>query len=145
MRLSTARGRGRRARRAAPLLALAAILAQVGGTVGTYVHFALVSHERCPEHGELVHGQADGESAPQRAAHPRHLDSFEQGGGRTEDSHDACSLIAALRERAVAAGQSAGGRAEPPAAQPLPAPAVEVAAGRADYRIAPKTSPPAIA
>lgn len=139
--------RGRAARGAAPLLALAAILVHLGGTVGGYLHFALVAHEKCPEHGELVHAQPGGEGhgahAAPRPDGRRTLDSVERSDRRSEESHDACELTAALRERVVEPGSSSSGRADLPPSRRAPvAAAIDVDAGRADYRVAPKTSPP---
>lgn len=139
----TATGRGHVARRVAPLLAVATILVHLGGTVGAYLHFAVVAHERCPEHGELVHEAPGHNSAAPRAPHAGDGPSYEQGGGATEDSHDLCTLTAALTQRAIESAPAVGVRAQPPRSLQAPrARTVPLAGARAGYRVAPKTSPP---
>lgn len=144
VRLPIARGRCSTARRAAPLLALPVILVHLAGTVGVYLHFALVQHRRCPQHGELIHAEK-GEQAP--AARPiRSATSdpaAEQGDGPARDSHDPCNLTMALRQRAVEPRPELAGTSEPACQLELaPTEDSPSLAGRTGYRVAPKTSPP---
>lgn len=131
--------------RRAWLLAIATILVHLAGTFGGYLHFALVEHERCPEHGELVH--ADGVAAsPDLSSSPTGVHSgptAAPGNRDSRDSHDPCSLTAALRQRAFAPDADAGAQIEE-LFEPAPGPAAEspFLAARARYRVAPKTSPP---
>ena len=129
------------ARRAGPVLALAAILVHLGGTVGAYLHFALVTHEVCPEHGELVHDGSD-RTAP-RPVRADGVASYERGTSRSDDGHDLCTLTAALRQRAIQPTSADTGHSEPPPAQPLARSlATQPEPRLAGYRLAPKTSPP---
>jgi hypothetical protein len=123
-------------------VALAAIVVHLGGTVGAYLHFALVAHEVCPAHGEIIHDKAD----PAASSHPVHAGdapSYEQGTGGSDDGHDVCTLTAALRERAIDRSPGHTGRCEPLPSRPQAnAPEAQPAPRCAAYRIAPKTSPP---
>ena len=85
-------------------LALASVVIHLAGILGGYLHFALVRHVRCPEHGELVHASAEanligGESAPARAR-PTDQPAVTRGSRPAGDAHDPCSSMAALRLRA---------------------------------------------
>jgi MacB-like periplasmic core domain len=142
-----ARGKGRPARRVGPTLAIATVLVHLTGTVGGYLRFALVEHERCPEHGELIHTDGQDPVEPRVSVGRTSVDtkpSVEPGNTRPQDTHDPCSVTAAVRQRASAVSADAGGKIEPPcelAAEP--AADRPFLASRVGYRVAPKTSPPA--
>ena len=138
------------ARRTARLVALPAVLIHLAGTVGVYLHFALVTHERCPVHGELIHSDPDA-SPTEMATFGAHagggasdVSLLRHGRESTEDEHDICSTTAALRERAVEPSSILTARVSPPRelARPRALPPPPHSA-RDGYRVAPKTSPPA--
>jgi hypothetical protein len=132
------------ARRMARVLAVSTILVHLAGTVGIYLHFAVVAHERCPLHGELVHRGHGGLIADSPPLVPESgRSTVERGCAGADESHDDCSLATALRRRAV----------EPVArvTQPVsaarrhsrsPSLSSPLARRRDVYRVAPKTSPP---
>lgn len=121
------------------------------GQLGAFLH-ASSAHERCAEHGELVHG--DGDDQAEGAARGLAVWLAEQsrtGGGdevrglpeAAGHEHDHCLATCASRER-VTAPDAPGALAARAAARDASAVAhVERAAARAIYRTAPKTSPPA--
>lgn len=123
-------------------LASLAILLQLTATTGTYLHQAVVRHEVCSEHGELIHGGSEQPGAaedrapesPVAVARPRPSD---------RDEHDPCGFTALLREHAQPDRGSA--------AALLPAiPSESISchepsgnfSGSELYELAPKTSPP---
>jgi hypothetical protein len=124
-------------------LALLMALFSVGGQLAGAVHLLLVPHVVCPEHGELIHLDGDGESE-----HPAPLDlaasAYRRGSETTAaDAHDHCMVSAirgaepTLREPCgtlVAACISA------PLASGVPAPALHQAVPL--LLLAPKSSPP---
>jgi hypothetical protein len=121
------------------------LLAYVIGSLGGYLHFALVRHERCPEHGELIHADSAeaGVLTPPVDARPEQADSsVVSAGSRAEDSHDPCFTVASLRERwCLRSGVQEGPRcavlerAAPPSSE-------AIRAGAVIWQLAPKTSPP---
>jgi hypothetical protein len=150
VRSRTAKGSANLARRAAPSLALLLVLVHLGGTVGSHLHFALVEHERCPEHGELIHAATGQDGSKHGAAH---VDgavgrvsadaSLLPDRGMSHEGHDPCALTTALRERATAPEPAVSAVSQPPPVGALPS--VDDHrdfAARAGYRVAPKTSPP---
>jgi hypothetical protein len=123
-----------------------AVLVHLVGVLGAYVHFALVDHERCPEHGELIHSQGSAfEVSPIVRAWSVDTGpatpTFERGAS-SEHEHDQCSVSCAHREdRAVASGLSSLGRkawGRWPAARFGELIPQQIALGA----LAPKTSPP---
>jgi hypothetical protein len=148
VRARAARRTGRLSRQAAPLLAILGVLVHLAGTVGGYLHFALVAHERCPLHGELVHASGqDAGAATGQAALPRDRGDggpiASRAGDSPQDGHDVCAVTAVLPSRAAPPPSEPGGQIEPPSVDGA-APAAEgpFLAARAGYRVAPKTSPP---
>src|SRR5687767_12491633 len=59
----TARPRPARMRSVRRISVLIALLC-IGSEASRLLHLALASHERCAEHGELVHGQSEARPAP---------------------------------------------------------------------------------
>ncbi len=141
-------------KRLARLAALAA-LAMLSGPFGAAVHYTVVAHGVCLEHGETVHvdrhgdaghaEQAHGQSEGRLAATPTpHLDTHSAPSDRpASDEHAHCDLLATLNHSAVfeapapvfAPVAALAVAFEPPA--PAPRRALS-----AVYRFAPKTSPP---
>lgn len=129
---------------------MAAVFIQLAGTVGGYLHFALVRHERCPVHGELVHVDVDGPEGPgaAQAAPPHRGDADDESTvslatSASQESHDVCSVTAALRRGATAPRCDRCQWAEPPrAAAGVPPAEDPFLVSRGGYRVAPKTSPP---
>jgi hypothetical protein len=142
VRRPTAR-RGSEAHRASRLLVLSAVFFHLAGTVGAYAHFALVRHRVCPLHGELIDAEGSQSGEPARSSRVADETTYQQGVPRTEHGHDVCALTASLRERAIEPAATGGAQDEPLQSQALACPrADQVVAGRVDYRVAPKTSPP---
>jgi hypothetical protein len=132
--------------------ALVAVVLQLSATLGGAIHFALVRHERCPEHGELIHGSWH--AAPAVSAGALRLEPLDDGPPRVfgahsddaQDSHDACALFGLTRQRWAAPGTaSAVTRAVPAPAPAIHAPRPAPIAQLAALRLAPKTSPPTAA
>jgi hypothetical protein len=152
VRSRTAKGNAKLARRAAPL-ALLLVLVHLGGTVGGYLHFALIEHERCPEHGELIHaptepvasGHGDAHRDAGSAASPDTSSdaSLLPSRGLSDGSHDPCALTTALRERAAAPEPGVSSVSQPLVGGLPSLDDHRDFAARAGYRLAPKTSPPA--
>jgi hypothetical protein len=115
-------------------------------------HQATVAHARCAEHGELIHGAADGDDYADADAAPRaaevddavvRLVARGAGAGDADDDHDHCEICPLTRD---------GLRFEPPVQVATPVLRVAVAVTppvERDIvvaidlvRVAPKTSPP---
>jgi len=124
-------------------LALLMALFSVGGQLAGAVHLLLVPHVVCPEHGELIHLDGDGEGD-----HPAPLELAASSYGRgpettAADAHDHCMVSATrgaeptLREPcgtrvpACISEPLASGVAAPPLHQAVPL-----------LLLAPKSSPP---
>jgi hypothetical protein len=125
------------------------------GQLATFLHQATVTHTRCAEHGELMHGDAQADEGAgsgsllglerwiEREAPAR--DSAQLRGLPSPDDHDHDHCWGMCAERARAgAGDGAGSAVAPPAtgSERLAAHASPLAV-EALYRTAPKTSPPA--
>jgi len=122
---------------------LSAVCFHVAGTVGAYAHFALVRHRVCPLHGELIHAEGSHAGEPARSSSLADETTCEPSVPGAEHGHDVCALTASLRERAIDPAPTSGAQREPqPSQAPACARAGQVVAGRVDYRVAPKTSPP---
>lgn len=143
MRDSIARARLGLAEWIAPLLALPVVLVHLAGTVGVDLHFALVDHERCPLHGEMVHGSQAAHTAAPASDTEAANGAAIQDGTSAEDGHDVCSLTTALHRRALGPQSKSMQlvQAEREAAQP-PDCTAPLLISRCVYRVAPKTSPP---
>lgn len=98
-------------------------------------HYATVSHTRCAEHGENVHG----------AQAPRHVtvtDAWFAAGSGAADDHDHCGIDPWTRDR-LSTWEVAAVKKAPLAGYALTvARACELGRGACVYQIAPKTSPP---
>jgi hypothetical protein len=144
--------RARAAVRAVEVRALLLIAALLVGKVATFVHQAAVTHARCAEHGELVHGeetaaagglagwyQAMRHQAADLGADP--ADELRGLAAGDDHDHDHCWATSAARIR-TAQGDRSGALAAPPeAAAAVGADRIQLTCG-ALYRTAPKTSPP---
>jgi hypothetical protein len=128
-------------RRARALLALLALLSVLAPA--ELLHFVLVQHVVCAEHGELVHESGVAHAAPAEGG-----GASGQGPGLHADAvahdHEHCGVAAASREAlalppapAVAAISAATSDAL------LSASRSAVSGSEALFRLAPKTSPPA--
>ncbi len=142
-------------RKRSPLLGMIVPLALLAGQLSTIVHSMLVEHERCREHGEMVHrALARGDDD---AALPATKASLLAGTDRRGDlgTHLAPDAEAADRHRhehcLSLTGRRDGLRApEPPVATTFAPPALTlsapttraVLASAGLLRMAPKTSPP---
>jgi hypothetical protein len=127
-------------------LALVAALAQLIGSVGAYVHFAFVRHERCAEHGELVHAGASERGGGHHAATaplsttegPAGLGSADAG----KHEHDPCSVVASVRKRQLTAPVASTVIEAEVGDGVAPYTSSDVGCERELYQLAPKTSPP---
>jgi hypothetical protein len=124
----------------APLTLLVGIFCAFSQVSGA-LHWVLVEHARCAEHGEWVH-VGEGEQAHSDAATAPASVSVEAE-GTDEHGHDHCDFLRTPRELTLA----------PSARASLPVPRVVGSSGQvrcsdskatiARYELAPKTSPPA--
>lgn len=111
------------------------------------MHLAVVQHERCPEHGELVHakdsdhatGRVTAAVAPGATATPTDAVLPAYAGSQDRD-HDHCLSVTERRDRQEVRAQAA--TSMPLDRQPSLPDAAAPTIARALYRSAPKTSPP---
>jgi hypothetical protein len=102
------------------------------------LHFALISHEICADHGELVHTDADAHASEHRVPGPAVQAPSEHAG------HDHCPVLGRPLEQAGLSGAPPATLAALAVTAPAPA-AVETDNGpsRAELLLAaPKQSPP---
>jgi len=121
-------------------------LALLAGQVSTIVHSMVVEHQRCREHGELVHRVlAPGESAASDVpatgveTHRPRLGAATAGEGH---GHDHCLSITNRRDGLRPPGRPALAIAPAPAPPMAPAVAPAHCVRGALILLAPKTSPP---
>jgi hypothetical protein len=116
------------------------------GHLGGALHFALVEHVVCIEHGALVHVDAEHDHGGEASGAPGHLDGWAARPAHDADAHehDHCPLATEDRVGGIRV-VSAQGNA-------LDLPAVALLSGLDEagfpptgtlYGLAPKTSPPA--
>ena len=133
--------------RRSSLLGLVVPLALLAGQLSTVAHSMLVEHQRCPEHGELVHRAQRGTTAPPAGlvVAPRavHQQVLAPATAIERDGDDHCVSLAGRREVAGPPPRSSGDLAFPT----REAVAGDRSASLHDcdallLRLAPKTSPP---
>jgi hypothetical protein len=146
------------------VVAALSLFAFATGNLGALIHQATTTHVRCPEHGELIHGDepepsdagagsvsislADRLEALAAAARtPAEPDDPRAGGAlprTSSNDHDHCYISCASRERLAGLSVEGPDRDAPIGARAaLALAAGHAPAGRTLYRTAPKTSPPA--
>lgn len=134
------------------LLAFFTLLVFSGQTVLPALHHALLAHEVCAEHGDLVHAghtEEHGHGEPE-AASPPNSDEYERQVQALENgahAHDHCAACAAFRVQDVAFLHGHVAFVESPVAVLAPAARVfDVYArdGVALYGLAPKQGPPSV-
>ncbi|HEY3494425.1 MAG TPA: hypothetical protein VGK73_07060 [Polyangiaceae bacterium] len=143
MRRATRPRTGKKARGQLLLGALAAFAVWLvaGAHVASTLHFALVSHRICAEHGALEHGhEAEAEHAQPKAPAHAALQS-----GSDEAEHEHCPLIARPHEELALAAPARFEIASAPRAAPSPVQRASAPAPARDALLlfAPKQSPPA--
>jgi hypothetical protein len=133
-----------RSRQALPTLAI--VLLTLGAQVATTAHWLLVRHERCEEHGVIIH--ADELHGPHADAPDHHALPTDAPGCRAAEKadhgHDHCDVALLLRERIDRPASDLTAHAPPSAHTALAQPAT-VADTRSPLPIlayAPKSSPP---
>ena len=125
-------------RRRSSLLGLLTAAALLLGQLAGVVHMAAVQHQRCLEHGELVHAtlrahRPDGVGAGTTAM---------AAGDDEADRHEHCLAAGCGRQGPLAAPSATARTTEPACLPPAPADrALALAAPPLGF--APKTSPPA--
>ncbi|HWM84510.1 MAG TPA: hypothetical protein VNO33_01705 [Kofleriaceae bacterium] len=138
------------------LLAALSLCAFVAGSMGSLIHEATTTHAVCPEHGELVHGDAAAPVAGSLADRLEQLIASERTASGSEPSrardmppasgheHDHCYVCCPTRERMADPTAAAPDTcASLDARAPLALAADPGSPGRSLYLTAPKTSPPA--
>lgn len=144
-----------------PLAALA-LLVFAFGNLGSLIHQATTRHTKCPEHGELVHGDERRGAEPGTGAVPARMDGARDPASppdvgdvvdpariraqalSSSHEHDHCTIVSPTRERMAAAAAHGPLHDAPWASRALLAIAAGPGSpGGALYRTAPKTSPPA--
>jgi hypothetical protein len=137
-------------RHRSPLTAALALLC-LFAQVWSGVHAAAVPHERCAEHGEVVHAGEHGRGpeafdAPLADELPGAAAAVADGEPRAaaEDEHDHCCVVSTRRQADTVPEVAAASR--PPVELTHGALSAGVIAdARALYRVAPKASPPSLA
>jgi hypothetical protein len=137
------------------LAAAVTVFAFLLGNLGSLIHQATTTHTRCPEHGELIHGEeaAAADHAGQALELQLADDRLARPSGDTarvralplaaNHEHEHCLVTAPTRERADPAAQAPGDLAPACERSALALADNPGSAGRPLYRTAPKTSPPA--
>jgi len=122
------------ARAAFAVLMVLAACAQLSSAL----HYVLVAHVHCAEHGALVHGHGEARhAAPTLAAHDEQL----RAAPEAHDGHEHCTAAAQSRADLGAAHGAECLSLAPPVVSG--APLASVADALAPIDRAPKTSPPA--
>lgn len=133
------RNRRRAPSRPSPLLLAIGAFLQVFGATGGYLHFALVQHEACPEHGEMRHSDADARPSGSWRGGSFQATVLDSASAH-DDDHDPCVVVAALSGGVIAEPAVAtAGPSDPLGVRPREAPAH---LQREILALAPKTSPP---
>lgn len=95
----------RHATRTARLSALVAALACVVTQLAAFAHFALVRHATCPQHGELIHVEADAAAvrpSPHLAPEPgQDAAALHAGDAADAHDHDHCVVAVTGREKVL--------------------------------------------
>lgn len=110
-------------------------------------HLVVVEHERCPEHGELIHGDgraADTVAAPAPSTATTTARVLPGQSDEPHGDHDHC-LSATERRDLRLSRVDVAAMISPAQSDALPRSATTPVAARALYRSAPKTSPPHLA
>lgn len=108
------------------------------------VHFALVQHVVCADHGELVHESAAPHAAPQATAERSDKSGPAVHADAVAHDHEHCSFAATSREAlALPPAHAVLTLASATSSEPIRAFSTAAAPGEALFRLAPKTSPPA--
>ena len=113
----------------------------LAGQLSSFVHFVVVRHMVCPEHGELVELEHTAPAATQANSPDRNVYRT-SGDEHPGHGHDHCLMTAQLRQRATLTQGEPVHVAGPELARLAPAPGAPRAAV-ALLRLAPKHSPPA--
>jgi hypothetical protein len=112
------------------------------GPAASLVHWLVVPHRTCAEHGELVHGDAPPVD-PARA--PGEIVELRAAPTSAHDGHDHCSVSLLPRETASPVGPADEiARARPARAATLPADADAAPQPVELVLLAPKNSPPGL-
>lgn len=113
------------------------------GQLALLFHSGAVLHQRCAEHGELLHLGA-GEPTPADRAAPPTGTRFDAGRpSATDDGHQHCLASAHRRAGAADPARQAGSLAPPARLARLPVGPPAAPSLLRRLRLAPKTSPPA--
>jgi hypothetical protein len=122
------------------------LLLVLNATIGASLHFAVVQHAVCAEHGETVHVDSEAMAdALEEARHGHRHAGIDDGlPGGADGSHEHCAAIMVTREDIVISDVSGASIT----LDVLPAPRLEVRTDVTSPRgpplllLAPKTSPP---
>jgi hypothetical protein len=136
------RGGNQRATAAARVFTVVLMAGALFAQLLSLSHEMTVRHFRCAEHGELTHVAALA-AAPAELPSARTSDAFRARDAESADAHEHCGVAFTVEGSSCtpSAGSVVGTVAQPPAAHPIPAPALR--AGQAGVlACAPKTSPP---
>jgi hypothetical protein len=130
-----------RRRLLAPVTVLLGVLC-VFSQLSSVVHWALVEHVRCAEHGDWVHADEEHAGADLATPAARQV-SLVASEALDEHAHDHCEFLSERHELTLA--PAAFGLLQAPAALASSpgASAAEASGSGALYALAPKTSPPA--
>jgi hypothetical protein len=125
-------------RRRPSLLGLLTAAVLLLGQAAGVVHMAAVQHQRCLEHGELVHAAVRPNRADALADRPTGM----VAGDDEADRHEHCLAAGCSRQGPAASLSSSGQTIDGARVHVLPS-ARDLAVTAPPLRFAPKTSPPA--
>ena len=118
------------------LLGVITAAALLFGQLSGVAHLLIVDHQRCLEHGELVHAPAPARDDARR----QHASMIGVEAGETH-AHDHCLCVSSRRDTALHADVAAGAAIAPAAVHDSSARPAPPAATRR-WLLAPKNSPP---
>jgi hypothetical protein len=127
-----------RLRRRSSAIGWLAALALLAGQLSSVVHLLVVQHQRCPQHGELVHAA---EGTP-LASSPRVGDGAALGPAESPEGHGHDHCLYLIHRPEVMAPPGAGALVTVLADAPFLDKIVARPASFPLFRLAPKTSPP---
>ena len=130
--------------RAAALPALLGIVTLLFAQLAPLLHFALVRHAVCAEHGELIH--VDGVARFAYARAPSEVGRVLRAAPAPSAEHEHEATLAVASAQVAGFVARAPAAIAPPASLEIVSPSVVTLprASFALYRLAPKTSPPAL-
>ncbi len=114
----------------------------LGSQAATMAHVLLVPHERCAEHGEVVHGEASRDASGVAASPRRTADRVSTQARHEHSPHEHCGANVEVREERDVVSTRVN-HARIATTDAVRSPASNVARSVGILHVAPKSSPPA--